>query len=123
MRERLKTVEEYRALAADIRARAAATIELGARARSARSRSAPEGGFENRAKLRTDPSAARLMPKALKSPEEYRERALKLRTQATAYSGESCATMLEIATQYEVLAESVAAIDERSNKRLNPPKP
>jgi len=61
------------------------------------------------------------MGERLKTVEEYRARAVKLRATATAYSAEARATMLEIAAHYDMLAESVAAI-ERSNKKLNPPK-
>ena len=61
------------------------------------------------------------MGEGLKTVEEYRARAANLRTLATAYRAELRATMLEIAAHYEMLAESVVAID-RSNKKLNPPK-
>jgi len=61
------------------------------------------------------------MGERLKMVEDYRARAAKLRATATAYSADARATMLEIATHYDMLAESVVAI-ERSNKKINPPK-
>ena len=62
------------------------------------------------------------MPKTLKSPDEYRERAAQLRTKAATYSAERRAALLEIAAHYDMIADSVVAI-ERSNKKLNPLKP
>ena len=62
------------------------------------------------------------MADQLKTAEEFREHAAELRAKANTYRGELRAMVLEIATHYDVLAESVLAIERSSKKLLDPPK-